>query len=108
MQLPHQLWRQRGGQLVGDPGGEVALGVAVGDVAEVAAAGVGGRRGHHEACKRHFRKKSSLLKEVFCTALNFITSVTCTSIAPSPPPPILPTLKLSRLFWNPARQTVEL
>ena len=108
MQLPHQLWRQRGGQLVGDPGGEVALGVAVGDVAEVAAAGVRGRWGHHEACKSILEKKAFYARRFFCTALNFITSVTCTSIAPSPPPPILPTLKLSRLFWNPARQTVEL
>ena len=43
MQLLDQLGRERGRQLVGDPRGQVALGVGVGDVAEAAAAvGKGG------------------------------------------------------------------
>ena len=47
MQLLHELGRERGGQLVGHPGGEVALGVGVGDVAHAAAAA--GQRGNVEA-----------------------------------------------------------
>ncbi len=87
MQLPHQLWRQRGGQLVGDPGGEVALGVAVGDVAEVAAAGVRGRWGHHEACKSILEKKAFYARRFFlyCAELHHVSYVYIDCSFPSSP-----------------------
>ncbi len=48
VQPPDQLWRQRRGELVGHPGGEVALGVAVRDVAQGAAVAVARQRADHE------------------------------------------------------------
>ena len=47
MQLLDQLGRERGRQLVGDPRGQVALGVGVGDVAHAAPAAR--QRGNVEA-----------------------------------------------------------
>ena len=58
MQLPHQLGRERGGELVGHPGGQVAFGVAVGDVAQGAAAARARERGDHEAWE--LRKKRGI------------------------------------------------